>query len=158
MENEDIKFPISWQALEYDYIPKSSNWFWVVGIFTFAFLVIAIVMKNALFSIFSLLAGFSIALYGAKKPALASFSITTAGLQINKTFYLYKEIDSFWIHYDPPRKKELSIQSKKKLMPFIKIPLGDADPNIIRKALMIFLKEEEHSESIIESVGDYFGF
>ena len=97
-------------------------------------------------------------MYGAKKPQIVNFSIKANGIQINKTLYTYDSIKSFWVYYDPPYKKELSIQSEKIFMPYIKIPLGDMDPNKVREALLKFKKEKEHQESLMDVVSEYLRF
>jgi uncharacterized membrane protein len=158
MTKRKIQLPISWRAPEYSHNQKSSDWFWIVGIFTLALLVVSITFSNMLFAIFILLAGFTIILYGARKPRLVQFSITGRGILIGKNLYPYNTLKSFWIHYDPPFKKELVIQSEKILMPYIKIPLGDIDPNAVREILLKFLKEKEQEESLIDAVSDYLRF
>ena len=104
------------------------------------------------------MAGFVILLYGAKKPRLVSFSITPRGIAIGKRLYPYNDLKSFWLHYDPPRKRELSLRSKKTLMPSIVLPLGQTDPNEVRTILTKFLKEEEQEESMIDTISDHLKF
>lgn len=158
IEQNQIQLPIKWSALEYGYIPKSPDWFWVIGIITTALFVAVAILGNILFAVFIAIAGFTIAMYGARKPQTANFAIQARGIEINKTLYAYGNLKSFWIHYDPPRKKELSVQSEKMFMPYIKIPLGDIDPNIVREVLLKFLKEREHQESLIDILGEYLRF
>lgn len=149
---------LSWSALEYDYITKSSQWYWAVGILTLALVTVAVLIQSFLFAIFIVLTGFTIALYGAKRPRIIDFSLTHRGIQIAERLYLYDTLKSFWIHYDPPRKKEIDIISKKMLMPHITIPLGSTDPNKARAILVRTLKEEESQESLSEIIAKYLGF
>lgn len=156
--DDNKKTDVSWSAAEYEYQPKSSEWFWVLGIITLALAIAALLLKNILFASFIVLAGFTIALYGTKRPGEVKFSITGRGIQIADRFYPYESLKSFWIRYDPPRKKELEIISKKLFMPRFVLPLGEADPNEVRAILGRALTEEEAKESLAEAVAERLGF
>lgn len=143
---------LSWQTLEYQHYKKSKDWFWALFIMTLAFLIVAIITKNFLFGTFTIIAGFAIALLGGKKPQQVEVSISGRGVQIENNLYLYETLTSFWIFYQPPDIKELSLKSEKLLMPYIKVPLGDADPAAIRKFLLQFLPEEAQEESFIDVI------
>jgi len=149
---------IKWEAPEYEYIPKSPNWFWSVGIIAAAAAFAAILLGNVLFAILALLGGFTMILYGARKPKKVLFSLTSRGIQIENRLFPYENIRSFWIHYDPPYRKLLTVELKKMFMPFVFIPLSDIDPNIIRDHLLKFTKEKRHEESITEILTQLLGF
>ncbi len=149
---------VEWQSLEYEYHEKSSDWYWAVGIITVGFFALAIILKNFLFALMALIAGFTLAMYGAKKPKTVSFAITSRGIKIGNVLYPYDDLKSFWINYDPPRVKELYVISKKVLLPQLSIPLGTADPNQIREHLMKFLEEKEIQESFADAIARFFRF
>lgn len=104
---------ISWQAPEYEYTKKHRDWYWAVGIITVAFAVVGVLIQNILFVILIILAGFTVALYGARKPRIADFVLTARGIKIGERFYPYDSLKSFWINYDPPGKKEIIFVSSK---------------------------------------------
>jgi hypothetical protein len=99
-----------------------------------------------------LLAGFAVALYASRKPRKIWFSLNPRGVQIADRIYPYENLDSFWIHYDPPFKKNLTLTPKKLFMPRISLPFEDTDPNAIREYLLKFLKEKQHEESATETL------
>ena len=144
--------PFKWSAQEYEYFPKSADWFWIVSILAAAVFAASIILGNFLFGILALVSGVAIILYGVRKPRNITFLITVRGVQIGSKFYPYENLESFWLHYDPPHKKELSLKSKKIFMPYIQIPLGDTDPNVVRDFLLKFTKEKEHQESFTDSI------
>ncbi len=152
------KNEVSWSAPEYDHQPKSKEWFWALGILTFALIVAALLLKNFLFASFILLAGFTVALYGVKKPAIIKYSVSGGGVKIAEKFYPYESLKSFWIRYEPPAKKELELITKKIIMPRLILPLEDADPNEVRAILIKVLKEEEVQESLSEIIARRLGF
>ncbi|NOY35572.1 MAG: hypothetical protein GXP44_01470 [bacterium] len=149
---------IEWEAAEYEHREKTADWFWAVGIITLAAVVSAFLLENFLLAILSGLIGFSISLYGAKKPATVKFKIGSRGVQIGGKLYDYENLNSFWIDYDPPRRKELILESKKTFMPHINIMLEDTDPEEVREYLSQFVKEEKIEESWASTISRILGF
>ncbi len=139
---------IEWQAPEYEFMEKGPDWFWAVGILGAALFIVAVLLHNFLFGVMILLAGFSILLYGAKRPALVFFSVGPTGIKINDRVYDYEDLKCFWVNYNPPLKKELLVESKKTFMPRFSIPLGATDPVALREYLLQYLKEEKLEESL----------
>jgi hypothetical protein len=152
VEFKDSRPLIRWEALEYEYVPKSNNWFWTVGIIFVGLSIASVLLGNFLFAILVLIAGFAVILMGIRRPKKISFSFTVRGLQIEKRLFPYENLKSFWIHFEPPHKKLLTIEPKKFFMPIISVPLGDINPNVVREHLLKFLKEERHEESFIQTI------
>lgn len=150
--------PVSWEAPEYTYIPKTKDWYWLIGIIAAGLVILSVMLNNFLFSIFIIIAAITVMVTGRRKPKITSFEISSRGISIGNKLYPYDYLKSFWIHYDPPRKKELSLESKKTFMTYITLPLGSTDPNIIRERIVRFLPEKEHNESLIENISHYLGF
>ena len=74
-------------------------------------------------------------------------------------------LDVAWFTYsmslvlgEPPLFKELSIESKKMFMPYLRAPLGDNRPDEIREALSKFLPEEKQQESFITIISHLVRF
>ena len=149
---------LKWGALEYDYIPKSNNWFWGVAIVAISITLASALLGNFLFAILVAVAAFAVIIYGARKPRKVSFSFTARGIQIDNHLFPYENLRSFWLHYDPPQKKFITVEPKKMFMPAITVPLGDTDPNIVREYLLKFLKEERQEESLITTIIRFLGF
>ena len=155
---ERLTDAISWKAEEYPYYRKTTDWYWAIGIITAGLFAGAVILGNILFSALILLSGFSIALYGARRPHTVPFSVSSEGIRIADRLYPYESITSFWIFYDPPQVKELRIESQKLMMPHITIPLGDTDPVKVRTYLQQFLSEEQQEESLIDTLVRYARF
>ena len=144
---------LEWNAQEYSFRKKEKSWFISLVIFTTAFLIVAILAKSIMFGILTIVAGFTVGLLAKQKPRVLHFALMPTGIKIHKTVYTYETLKSFWIFYEPDIfLKELSIESKKSLMPYIKIPLGNTDPNKIREILMRFLSEKKHDEPISDTI------
>lgn len=156
MENKSET--IKWSAPEFEYREKTADWFWIVGIATVTLIVLAFLFKNILWGILAAIGGFSIALYGAKKPAIIKFEIGPKGVEVDGRMFDYENLESFWINYDPPRKKELIIKSQKTFMPYVKIMLKNENPEKIRDYLLQFLDEEKIEESLTATIMEIMRF
>lgn len=149
---------IKWEAPEYEYVPKSNNWFWSVAIVAISVILASALLGNFLFAILGAVAALAVIVYGARRPRKVIFSFTARGIKIDKHLFPYENLESFWLHYDPPLKKFLTVEPKKLFMPTITVPLADTDPNAIRDYLLKFLKEERHEESLITTITRLLGF
>jgi hypothetical protein len=95
---------------------------------------------------------FTIYIYALKQPRIINFKISGKGITIEDKLYTYQELKSFWIFYEAPEIKELSIRSKKLLMPLIKIPLDEQDPTLIRRTLIKFIPEIKQEQSLVDII------
>jgi len=149
---------IEWIAPEFEQHQKSKSWFITIGIISGILFILAVFTKNLLFALLIGLSYFTISTYAIKKPRDIKLAITPKGIKIEKTIYDFENLRSFWIFYNPPEIRELSIRSKKMIMPYIKIPLGEQNPVEIRKILIKYLPEKKHKESLIDNIVRQIGF
>jgi len=151
--------PLHWQAYEYEPREQSGDWFWAVGIVTVGVAVTAIIFNNTLFAIVIILAGFSLSLYAARPPQIIDVVIDDIGVRIDKAFYPYLTLESFWVEnqHGFPR---ILIKSQKLIMPYIVVPLDEEEhePELVAKTLLRHLPEVFHSESVFEKILERLGF
>jgi len=149
---ENLPSKIRWSAPEYEFHKKTREWYWALGIITAALVLAAVVLRNFLFAVFAVLAGFSVGLYGTRRPRAIIHEINSGGVSLGNRSFNYENIDHFWINYDPPAKKELILESKKTFSTHTVILLGDADPEPIRRYLLQYLKEKKIEESLAAAI------
>ncbi len=147
---------IVWQTQEYDFVQKSRDWYWVVGIIAVGIMTASILLGNVLFAILILVAAFSIMLFGARPPQGVHAELTKQGLSLNHEKYSYKELESFWIHTADPA--SLIFKSKKTLSPYIIVRMEYLDPENTREFLIKHLPEEEHQIPFAELLSRRLGF
>lgn len=154
---EEDPTPVQWSAYEYPYERKGGDWYWALGIVVVSFAIAAYLFGNMLFGILILVAGFTVALYGAKPPELLHCEVNKRGVKVNNRVYPYGELRSFWVDEEtlPPK---LILRSEKVLMPHIIIPLGDANGEDIREFLSEKLSEEEMQEPLSHKIAELLGF
>lgn len=157
---------LSWQAPEYYHEPKSSDWFWAVGIIAASIALLCFIYSNFILGILTIIAAFSIMVHANRPGPMRSFTLTVKGIKVDKKFYPYNTLDTFWIDTHEIEHEEhgsllfgkLLIKSKKRLMPLIVIPIEELHPDEIQEFLSIFLEEEELIEPLGQKLIEYLGF
>ncbi len=75
------------------------------------------------------------------------------GLRIDHKDYSFEDFDSFWIFYDPPEVKELSLRGKNILSSAsLTLPLDDVDPVTLREYLIRFIPEKKQAETLVQAL------
>ncbi len=147
---------INWQTPEYHYKEKGADWYWALGVITISIATASFMLNNILFAIFIAIGGFTLALYGRRRPSVIQVEIQHRGIAVDKTLYPFSSLASFWV--DDQRDPKLVLISKKVLSPYIVIPLGDMDPELIRDVLLEVVQEEAHTEPPTQKIMEYLGF
>lgn len=150
MKSDNLLKEFEWQAPEFDKKEKTKSWFILPGIITIALGIFALLTENILFLILIILGFFVFYIYANKEPRIIKFKINEKGIEMDDKLHEFDSLRSFWIFYDPPEQKELSFRSRKTLLPYVRIPLENENPNEIRKFLLKFLPEKHHRESLID--------
>ena len=148
--------PFVWETHEYHHTPKTSDWFWALGIVAAACVFISVLLGNILFAIFIALAAFALSLYAARKPRVVNVEINSKGVKVDNTIFPFAHIHSFALSIES-RSPSLVLTMQKLLMPHILIPLGDTDPEEVRTLLSPKLKEEHYEEPVSQKLFDAFG-
>lgn len=113
--------------------------------------------KDALTAIFLLLSSLVLILHSGKKPNSFKVVINQTGVAIGDIMHYYKDLKSFWIHYQPGVVKELSLESRKWYVPYIRISIENKNPLAIRSLLINFLLEKEHENSLVDIIARRMG-
>lgn len=146
-----------WTALEYEKIEHGQYWFIGMGAAAVFLIIIGIFAKSYFFIAFIILAYIVVALYAKREPRELLFSITPEGIKIGSAFHKFSDLKSFWI-LDREDGKYLSIETTKVLSPFLRIPLGNTDPKMVKKIVSRFLQEKEHEELLTDQIAKIIGF
>lgn len=149
---------IEWAAPEYNYYQKDKIWFIAAGAFFGILIVIALWTNNLIFAIFIGLSCFLVIAYGLKKPQTTYISLQPKGVSVNAKLYEFETLSSFWVFYNPPELKEISLKSKRKTVPYIRLPLGGQSPIEARSFLVKYIPEKKQEESLIDAFFRSIGF
>lgn len=137
---------IKWHFPEFEQPERSTSWYIVLFIIFAALLIYSIVTLNFLFAIIIVMVVVILFLHQRKDPIELEIKITEAGVEIGNKFYVYKELDKFFIIYEPPEISNLYIEFKSNLKPDLSIPLREQNPIKVRDILIDFLAEDIDKE------------
>jgi len=139
-----------WQAPEHEIFEKDKKWYAYAGLILAAIIAYAVIINSPVMAITFILIGAVGYMTLQKEPRIVNFSIISEGIVMHKTMYHFDNIESFWIFYEPGQIKVISLHIKSKFLPYIHIPIGEADPNIIRELLVENINEEKHEHSMVD--------
>lgn len=146
-----------WKGTEFEKREKNHKWQFTAAILLAAIIGYAVYTNSPIMAITFILIGVIGYIHLQKEPRIMSFHITEEGVAAGREIYEFEEIHSFWIFYEPPQMKVLSLHMKGKFVPFIHIPLHDEDPVKIRSILMDFIPETKHEMTLADSLERILG-
>jgi len=148
----------SWQAPEYEHFEKHPNWYWLTGAILLAIVIYAVATNSILMAITFILIGMLGYIYAEREPRVIRMEINPDGIQVDKYFYEHEDIKSFWIFYEIEQGiKVLSLHSQKTFLPYIHIPVGNANPILIRETLIHYLPEIKQELTILDRLERLIG-
>ncbi len=140
-----------WSALEHEPYSVGRKFYIFSTIFLGALITYAIISNSPIMAITFILIGIVGYLFLQKEPRVIDFKITPEGIVAGNEIYEFENLKSFWIYYNPPYEKILSLRSKGNLTPYIHIPIGDEDPVHIRRIIIDFIPEIKQEHNIVDS-------
>ena len=148
---------IEWETQEYEHKNRSPDWFWSVGIMAVAGAITSIILNNILFAVIIILASFSLLIYARRHPDTIIVTLDNKGVRIDKYFYPYHTLESFWVEENdgPPK---IILKSQKLIMPYIVVQIENVDPNKVRRYLEKYIPEVFHNESHFHKIMERLGF
>ena len=149
---------IQWQ-IDIQKAPKINKYF-ALGLIIagVACLILSFWQRNFILAILTILFVFVIFQVQRTQYKNHVFGISEQGVRLDEKLYPFHYLKSFWIFYEPKGIQELSLISKKNIMPQVKLPLYGQNPNEIRRFLLSYLPEKEQEESLIDILSHRLGF
>lgn len=144
---------LEWKGLEYESKKRSVNWFWSVSAVALAAAALAIAFGNTLLGILIIVGTIALLLQTVKKSRTMLFKVDTQGVHIGKTLYPYQNLESFGM-----TEKQLFVRSKRKIMPYLVIPLPKEYDQELYDILIGYLPEEDIEEPVAEKIMEELGF
>lgn len=154
MEHEES---LVWSAPEYTHHPRSVDWFWGLGLIVLLASGVAIYLGNALFAIVLILAGGILALFAVRPPQEIQYALTPEGVLAGDTLYPFPSLKAYSVT-DGVRYEKIILVSKRRLMPYIVIPVVGYPAETIREFLQEYLPEEERAEPWVYLLAERLGF
>ena len=151
---------LEWEGREYDHNPKSTDWYWALGIIAVASTIASILFGNYLFAVLIIIATIVLALHATKIPPIHRFRLVEQGLVIGDELHLFERMISFSVLEDiegkfPPL---LSIKTRNLLSPHLVIPLEGVDADAVYSYFLHHVDENEHPHTFVDLVAAWLGF
>lgn len=86
-----------------------------------------------------------------QSPQSLQCSISKEGVSVNRSLYTFESIQSFCI-IEKGNESYISLKISSALTPFIHIPLGTENPQIIREMLAKSIQEDRHEPGIVDII------
>ena len=147
-------FYVNWQASEYDRKERSSDWLWIAGAAIITLSIISIMMENILLAVIFILGGFSFMAYERREPEIMKIALTGKGVRLGNNLYQYKDLQSFAIDDEPP-KRRIVLVSSQSIIKHTYVPIGDESVDDIRECLAQFLPEVHYEPTITDLITEY---
>lgn len=149
-----------WEGREYNHNPKSTDWYWALGIIGVAATIASVLFGNYLFALLIIIATAALALHAAKQPPLHRFRLTEQGIVIGDDLHPFERMVSFSVLEDvegeyPPM---VSIKNESWLSPHLIIPLAGVDADMVYAYFLEHVDEDEHTHSFSDLVAAWLGF
>lgn len=146
-----------WQIKEYDKVSLSKRWYLVAAVVFGLLLFYAMAAANYIFILILALFGIILFLHSAGEPVDLDFVITETGIVLGKKFYRFRELENFWLIYNPPEVKKIYFALNGVLKHRLQVPLLDNDPRPIREFLSQYLQEnlEEQEEPLSDKLARF---
>lgn len=133
---------LSWHFPEFEKYDRTPTWYIIFFAIAGLLLVYAILTVSFLFAVIIVMCTIIILFWHRKEPTELDINVMEAGIEIGNKFYMYKEIKSFFIIYEPPHVQTLFIQLKTHTKPRISVPLNGQNPVKVRDLLLNFIEED----------------
>jgi len=143
---------IHWQGPEYEHYPKEKFWYAGATLILSAIVIYALVTNSPIMAITFVLVGVVGYVQLEKLPRVLDFKVTTDGVMAGNEIYKFDNIKSFWIFYEPPHTKILSLHIGALLTPYIHIPVHQIDPVKLRELLMDFVPEVKQEPTLVDTL------
>jgi hypothetical protein len=146
---------LSWRGKEHEDFNVKPKVLLIFTIILLAIIGYAVYSNSPVMAIAFILIGLVGYIHLKKEPEVINFMLTVEGIAAGNEFYDYDNINSFWIFYNPPLDKKLSLHMKGRMVPFIHIPIHNQDPVKIREILTQFVPEVKQQKTLLDTF-DFF--
>ncbi|MDR3642105.1 MAG: hypothetical protein P4L74_00570 [Candidatus Doudnabacteria bacterium] len=133
--------PISWEAHEFKYYPKTSGWYITLVAVFILLIAFFIIVESDYFAAVSLaIIGALIIIFARQTPQRVEIEINERGIRFGNLSYPYKQLKYFWI-VNNDRHQTVNFHSSALVNNVVILELERQDPEEVRNFLVRFLPE-----------------
>jgi len=143
---------VHWRGPDFEHYPRSKKWYTGVSIIIALIVFYAVWTDSIIMAIVFILIWLVGYLQLSQPQIVIDFAITYDGILVGDEIYNFDDIKSFWIFYEPPHTRIISLHMKGYLRPYLHIPLHQVDPVIVHENLIEFIPEEKQEQNLVDVV------
>lgn len=143
---------LSWEIKELHQHERGLFWAIAAVIIGLALLIYAVSTRNFLFAFIVIMFGIIFATHAIRPPGAHRFAIFERGVRLGERFYIWKDLDHFWMVDTPPAVRTLYLEFGG-LRPRLPIPLGKIEASTVRAILGRSVRED--TEKTEEPLSDF---
>jgi len=141
----EIEF--TWTVVE-EKKARTADWYWILGVFAVALIIIGFLIDNLLFSLLTLLATAVIVLITHHDQAPITYSVSLRGVEVNDTLYPFRSLHAFHVDRSDREQFFLRLRSEHMFAPLSAIPIHKELTVEVEKLLAAYIKEEHIEEPL----------
>jgi len=139
-----------WRGPDFEHYPRSKKWYTGISIIVALIIFYAVWTDSIIMAIVFALIWLVGYLQLSRPQTVIDFAVTYEGILVGDEMYDFDEIKSFWIFYEPPHTRIISLHMKGYLRPYLHIPLHQIDPVIVHEKLVEFIPEEKQEQNLVD--------
>ncbi len=141
---------VHWRGPDFEHYPHDKQWYIGALCILCAIIVYAIFTDSIIMAIVFGLIGLTGYQFLTSPQKEIDFAITYDGVLVGDEIYDFDHIKSFWIFYEPPHTRIISLHMQGHFRPYLHIPLHQIDPVIVHEKLSGFIPEIKQEESLVD--------
>lgn len=141
---------VHWRGPDFEHYPRSKKWYTGISIIVALIIFYAVWTDSIIMAIVFALIWLVGYLQLSRPQTVIDFAVTYDGILVGDEIYDFDEIKSFWIFYEPPHTRIISLHMNGYLRPYLHIPLHQVDPVIVHEKLVEFIPEEKQEQNFVD--------
>lgn len=139
-----------WQVYETEtQAPSRKLLFWL-GSILLGIIGYALYANNPIVAITFILIGITGYILLHREAQFLHCRIFPQGIGVNHELFSFDQMDHFWIFENKTDSSFVRFKTKTFIEPFVDVPLGDTDPQELRKILKAFIPEEKIDLTLVD--------
>lgn len=146
MEDQTQQPLRQWSVHEYRHHERDRRWYFVAAGIMLVLLVLAVWSQNVFGAVGLLLLAVIMLVRSYVEPPRLDVAIFEQGILIGESFFPFRDLDNFWIAYEPPHVKMMYLEFQNRWRPRVPVPIEDEDPTELRELFLKYLDENTERE------------
>jgi len=141
---------VKWRGPDFEKYSHSKRWYTWLTLAVVAIVFYAVWSNSIIMALVFVLIWIVGYLQVSRVPKVLDFAVTYDGILVGDEMYEFDKIKSFWIFYEPPHTRIISLHMQDGLRPYLHIPLHQVDPVIVHEKMVEFIPEEKQELGMVE--------